>query len=315
MRTEIHASVGLNLLLTIAAMPLPLCAQQSRTVALPEVELHYEVFGKGLPILLLAGGPGASNKLMLRLVPELQDSWQLIMLDQRGTGQSHLQVIDTATINLDDYVEDVEAVRRDLGAESILLFGHSWGGMLAMAVAAKYPERVAGMILVGSGGMDLESFYRAHRNVRYPLEGEKVIEYWANPERFAKSPKRALYEIRRANLFTRVFEPAAVGEVLSDLDLEDIEVHQGEISGLMVENLERIQYDLRPQLRSYDRPVLVVQGYSGFLVHAAYQIRDNIPGARVEFIDRCGHFPYHEQPEAFYKVVREFLNQHFANGS
>jgi len=315
MRTETHTSVGLKVLLAIAVMPLPAFAQQSRTVALPEVDLHYEVFGDGFPILLLAGGPGASNKLMLRLVPELQDSWQLIMLDQRGTGQSHLQVIDTSTVNLDDYIEDVEAVRLDLAVESMLLLGHSWGGMLAMAVAAKYPERVAGMILVGSGPMDLETFYTAHRNVRYPPEVEETIEYWAAPERFSKKPLQARYEIRRANLSTRVFEPTAVGEVLSDLDLEDVELNQGEIAGLMVQDLERIQYDFRPQLRSYDRPVLVVQGYSGFMVHAAYQIRDNIPGARVEFIDRCGHFPYHEQPEAFYKVVREFLNQHFADGT
>ena len=97
MRTETHTPVGLNVLLAIAAMPLPVFAQQSRTVALPEVELHYEVFGDGFPILLLAGGPGASNKLMLRLVPELRDSWQLILLDQRGTGLSHLQVIDSST--------------------------------------------------------------------------------------------------------------------------------------------------------------------------------------------------------------------------
>lgn len=315
MRTGIQASVGLNLLLAIAFMPLQVFGQQSRTVALPEVDLHYEVFGEGFPILLLAGGPGASNKLMLRLVPELQDSWQIIMLDQRGTGQSHLQVIDTSTINLDDYVEDVEAVRRDLGAESLLLLGHSWGGMLAMAVAAKYPERVAGMILVGSGGMDLETFYASHRNVRYPPKVEEAIEYWATPERYEKSPKKALYEIRKANLSTRVFDPASVAEILSDLDFEDVEPYFGEISGLMVQDLERIGYDFRPQLRSYDRPVLIVQGYSGYMVHAAYQIRDNIPGARAAFIDRCGHFPYHEQPEAFYAVVREFLNQHFAEGT
>jgi proline iminopeptidase len=315
MRTEIHASVVLNVLLAIAAMPLQVFAQQSRTIDLPEVDLHYEVFGEGFPILLLAGGPGASNVLMRRLTPELQDSWQLVLLDQRGTGQSHLQVIDSSTINLDDYVEDVEAVRRDLGAEALLLFGHSWGGMLAMAVAAKYPEQVAGMILVGSGGMDLETFYAALRNVRYPPEVEEAIEYWATPERFAKNALQARYEIRRANLSTRVFDPGDVMEILSDLDFEDIESNIGEIAGLMVQDLQRLQYDLRPQLRSYERPVLIVQGYSGFMVHAAYQIRDNIPGARTAFIDRCGHFPYHEQPEAFYAAVREFLNQHFANGN
>lgn len=71
MRTDIHALVGLTVLLAITAMPLQAFAQQSRNVVLPEVDLHYEVFGEGFPILLLAGGPGASNKLMLRLVPEM----------------------------------------------------------------------------------------------------------------------------------------------------------------------------------------------------------------------------------------------------
>jgi proline iminopeptidase len=289
-------------------------AQTSHTVELPEVKLHYQVFGEGVPILFLAGGPGASNKLMMRLVRELQDSWQVILLDQRGTGLSHLPQVDSTTINLDDYVEDVEAVRRDLDIDSVLLLGHSWGGMLAMAVAGRYPEHVAGMILVGSGGMDLENYIGAQNNVRYSSEAQMAFEFWGAPETYAKNPRLALYEIYRAVLPSRLFDPADLMELLSDLDFADIELDGAEIPDLMFQDLERKGYDLRPHLQSYQRPVLIVQGYSGFLVHAAYQIRDNIPGARTAFIDRCGHFPYHEQPEAFYRVVREFLGQHFSEG-
>ncbi|UCC48442.1 MAG: alpha/beta hydrolase [Gemmatimonadota bacterium] len=315
MSKQVRVCSMLGLVFGTAVVPMQAVAQSSHTVSLPEVELHYEVFGEGFPILLLAGGPGASNKLMMRLVPELQDSWQLVLIDQRATGQSHLQQIDSSTINLDDYVEDIEAVRRDLGADSVLLLGHSWGGMLAMAVAAKYPDHVAGMILVGSGGMDLENFYAAQANVWDSPESQRVFEFWGAPERFAANPQLALYEIYRAIMPSRVFDPADVMEVMADLKFDDIELSMPEVAELMFQDLGRIGYDLRPQLRSYQRPVLVVQGYSGFMVHAAYQIRDNIPGARTAFIDRCGHFPYHEQPEAFYKVVREFLNQHFVEGT
>ncbi len=57
---------------------------------------------------------------MLRPVLEVQDLWQLVMLDQWSAGRSQLQEIGTPTINLDEYIEDVEADRKDLGAESLL---------------------------------------------------------------------------------------------------------------------------------------------------------------------------------------------------
>ncbi|RJF90298.1 alpha/beta fold hydrolase [Sphingomonas cavernae] len=116
-------------------------------------DLHFVEIGKagGTPLVALNGGPGFDHRY-LAAAPvwgELAKGRQIIFYDQRGTGDSPAATADALTV--DRMVADLEALRRRLKAERIDLLGHSWGGILSMAYATRHPDRVAHLILVGSG--------------------------------------------------------------------------------------------------------------------------------------------------------------------
>lgn len=101
----------------------------------------------GLPAVALHGGPGGGSSPEMRRFFDPQ-RYCVTLFDQRGCGRStpHAEVRENTTWDL---VDDIERVRAHLGIEKWLVFGGSWGSTLALAYAAKHPERVAALVLRG----------------------------------------------------------------------------------------------------------------------------------------------------------------------
>ncbi|MDZ4692016.1 prolyl aminopeptidase [Terricaulis sp.] len=101
----------------------------------------------GLPAVALHGGPGGGSSPEMRRFFDPK-RYRVVMMDQRGCGRStpHAELRENTTWDL---VADIERVREKLGIEKWLVFGGSWGSTLALAYAAKHPERVAGLVLRG----------------------------------------------------------------------------------------------------------------------------------------------------------------------
>jgi proline iminopeptidase len=284
-------------------------AQVTGEVDRGDVVIHYQVFGKGYPIVMLSGGPGASSSGLLPIARWLEDDYQVVLIDQRGTGLSRLAVLDSTTITLENYVEDVDAVRRDLDIDQWLVLGHSWGGGLAMAVAAASPHHTAGLVLIGSIGIDLEYLEYAFDNLKYSDAEIAALEFWSDPERRATNPERAAYEYYRVLLPSRLYDPSDMLPILENLVVEkDFSV----IANLMTEDLKRIGYDLKPSLGKYEGPVLIIQGRQGFLGgRTAEKILETFPNAEIAYIEKCGHFSFVEQPETFFTHLARFLRAHY----
>jgi proline iminopeptidase len=102
---------------------------------------------KGLPAIALHGGPGGGLSPEMRRFFDPQ-RYRVVLMDQRGCGRStpHAEIRENTTWDL---VADIERMRVKLGVEKWLVFGGSWGSTLALAYAAKHPERVAGLVLRG----------------------------------------------------------------------------------------------------------------------------------------------------------------------
>jgi len=101
----------------------------------------------GRPALALHGGPGGGLSPEMRCFFDPQ-RYRVVLMDQRGCGRSmpHAEIRENTTWDL---VADIERVRENLGIEKWVVFGGSWGSTLALAYAAKHPERVAGLVLRG----------------------------------------------------------------------------------------------------------------------------------------------------------------------
>ena len=111
--------------------------------------MYWEECGNpdGIPVVFLHGGPGAgSSSLHRRFFDPAR--YRIVICDQRGAGRStpRAEVIDNTTPHL---IDDLERLRRHLGIERWLLFGGSWGSLLALALAEAHPEHCLGLILRG----------------------------------------------------------------------------------------------------------------------------------------------------------------------
>lgn len=110
------------------------------------VLIYYMTVGRGAPIIIAHGGPGASHDYFLPYLLPLARHNRLIFIDERGSGRSQ-KLDDPSGYTVENMVEDVEAVRQGLVLGKITLLGHSYGGVLAQAYALKYQNNLTHLIL------------------------------------------------------------------------------------------------------------------------------------------------------------------------
>lgn len=177
-----------------------------------------------------------------------------------------------------------------------------------MAYAAKHPARVQAMILVSSGGINLDyvQYYPANVLSRLTPAERDAAQFWLEPTRFMANPDRALLEYSRitapAMVFDRKHSYALVEQTLADGGFNTT------VNLIMNQQWMMNPYDFREPLRTFSSPVLIVQGRQDPIGEStAYQIQQYLPNAKLKFIEQCGHWAFVEHEQEFAQVVREFL--------
>jgi proline-specific peptidase len=110
------------------------------------VMIYYKMLGRGAPLLIVHGGPGASHDYFLPYLLPLARHNKIVFIDERGSGRSQ-KLEEPSGYTVENMVEDVEKVRQALGLGKISLLGHSYGGALAQAYALKYQANLSHLIL------------------------------------------------------------------------------------------------------------------------------------------------------------------------
>jgi proline iminopeptidase len=258
----------------------------------PDVKLHYTSVGVGKPLVILGGGPGQDVRQLAGIYNDIKDLRRCVLLDQRATGRSRLAKLDQETVNLDRYVEDLEALRKSLKLEKLSLLGHSWGSMLALAYGVKYPRRVDDLILVSSGPIAIERLRQAgdvleHRRALINVQGElKEGQDLYELRPFFFDQKKAVEFARRPR----------EGEVATP------------VSQYIIPDLFRRNFDLRSGAKAIRANALIIQGRHDAMPESfVIEMQNSIPRARLSFIEKAGHFPWIEQPAAFSAVLRDYL--------
>jgi len=111
------------------------------------MELHYEVTGQGARTIVLTHGLAASGGVWGAQVHAFAKGFRVLTWDLRGHGQS---ISPKGSFTLHDLSEDLRAVLDHAGIEEAVVLGHSAGGVIAMRFALDHPDRVAGLVLVGT---------------------------------------------------------------------------------------------------------------------------------------------------------------------
>jgi len=270
--------------------------------------LYYRSAGSGTPAVLLSGGPGFTVDYMVPVGDFLPADYRRIFFEQRGTGKSRPPTLTPESMTLQVVVEDLEALRLHLKQDRLLLIGHSWGGMLAMAYAAAHPDRVDRLILIGSGGPTFEFTQWFQDNIAMRLRPEDIeaTSYWQEAAKNGVSVDKAAIEgikaITPGYFFDRK-QGLAFAAMMKEGALNP------EVNAMLFGSMAK-RYDLRDGLKKLDRPVLIVQGHQDPIGDkTAEDIHALIPGSTLAYINKSGHFPWIEQPDAFRKIVATFLGK------
>lgn len=147
------------LLVTLSALAAPVPRLARPAAALPtgplafrtsdSVQLFVKIAGRGVPCVVVHGGPGAGSYSLEHLgLQPLESTLQLIYLDQRGSGRSASS--PRHNYALARQVQDLEELRQRLGLRQWVLLAHSFGGVIATAYAQRYPEHVQALVLVNA---------------------------------------------------------------------------------------------------------------------------------------------------------------------
>jgi proline iminopeptidase len=269
------------------------------------VPIWYELRNGGgkTPLVIINGGPGFDHLYLLAT-----DAWDkiaahrpIVFYDQRGTGRSG-ELKPGQSCTLADQVADLEALRAKLGAERIDLLGHSWGGYLAMAYAARHPEHLAHLVLCDSAAPKWSDTEYMLKNL-YPEATERrdqddFLDAAGDAAASGASVKEYL-----GMLFV---SPRKRDEFLAATK----EIHFNRaVNEAISADLGRV--DMGPMLTRLKMPVLVLTGRfdANVAPSTAWKIHKAIPGSRFEVFEQSGHLPFFEEPDAFARSVDRFLQQ------
>jgi proline iminopeptidase len=267
------------------------------------ISLNVKIMGRGTPLALMHGGPGADLYTMMSFKP-LANQFTLVFYDHRCNGRS--EGADVSSLTWENLTADADALREKLGFEKWAVLGHSFGGYVALEYALRYPNRLSHLVLVDTGGDSC----------------------WAQEKAPGVLAKRG-YSPEMVNLARRFLngqiEP---GEMFPDLmklgKAYTYHVGPGQIPHMILAGL---QTRLRPEALIYgaphflkgwsvmDRlneikvPTLILAGSEDFQFPPEHQqeLAAGIPDSHLVIIDRAGHNVQDEQPDKVQRLVREFL--------
>ena len=275
----------------------------------PDGVLYYYETGKGKPLLLLPSGPGFSHDYTRRMADSLKNEFRCIMIDLRGTGKSRWAKYDSTTMKFSLMIDDLEALRKQLDLPKLTILGHYFGGQLAMAYAERFPKNIEAMALVASGGVNnaYQSYFGLNLQTRLRPEDSERIRYWGDPKLIAQDRPKSDIERVKTMVNAYVSNRDNATKVTDNYKIGDF---NSQVSNVMGIDKGYTQMDLLPAMQKYEGRAIVIAGRQDPLGEAVpISLRQSIKGAELIFINRCGHYPWIEYPNVFYKYLRDFLRK------
>lgn len=270
-------------------------------------DLFYKSIGEGEALIFLHGGPGMSHDYFLPHTNMLADQFRLIYFDQRAAGKSSFEV-DSSNMSMDMMVRDIEAVRKHFKLDKINLLGHSWGGLLAMWYAKRYPDKLKRFILVNSipANKDFEEVSNANMQNNRTEEELAEMQKLMQSEGFKQRNPQTLLQLFKVNFAVSFYDRSYTDSL--NLTLADNYVERQSKLGFLMPELA--SYDLYPGLNQIKVPSLIIHGdYDATPAEAINLIADQLENVELHILKDAGHFTFIEKKEEFGDIIRTFMKK------
>lgn len=301
----------IHLLLFIFISVAFISAQESSSESFFETSDHirvkYKISGKGEACIYVPGGPGQGYPSFELLGgSSLEKNMQMIYMDQRGSGESG----KSENYHLDAMVQDIEELRQHLKLDKVFLLAHSFGGIIAVNYAKKYPKHTKGLIL-------------ANITLHF-LNNESVKEQIEYGNSLLKQPNKAVPEDSLSGELSKIsaaLRKKRIGYKFLTEDIETIKqmdkidsLHPRIIDfGMAViskpKEFPEYYTDHAPITKDIHVPVLIITGKKDKAVGTQHYKTFQFPNQKVVSIDG-GHLLYYEKNREFVNAVWHFISKH-----
>jgi 2-hydroxy-6-oxonona-2,4-dienedioate hydrolase len=267
----------------------------SRFVQTSRWKLHLNEAGEGNPLVMLHGsGPGATGwSNFAPNVAVLAERFRVLAVDMPGWGRS-----DAVTLEERDHVGAAVELLDALGIEKAAVVGNSMGGMTALKLAARHPDRVSHLVTMGSGAPGVRLFGQGDG----PTEGLKVLQA-AYRDPSPASMKR-LVEVM-------TFDPAHATDALAAQRSENALARPDHLASF-VAGIGRPSpsWPTVEDVASIRTPTLLVHGRDDRVVHYenSLALLALVPDSRLVLLNRCGHWAQLEHAAEFNRLVIDFVS-------
>ena len=249
--------------------------------------VHYEVYGRGRPVILLHGWLGSWG-LWQETMAYLGRFYRTYALDFWGFGESGKK---RDTYAVQDFVSLVDQFMEQLGINQAPLVGHSMGGTVSLSVAIKYPHRVRKVVVVGS------PIVGSSLSLLLKLMGRRPIAFVTYNNMWAFM------------LFIRLLAPF-FSKDRHWPEMMDRDVSKLTLESFLMSIASLRRTDLRPFLNQVTVPAMGMYGDKDIVVHPNQwrPMLEGIPHARIERFHAAGHFIMLDEPQRFMETLRDFLD-------
>jgi len=272
--------------------------------AIDKGELFYEVKGAGTPLMLMHGGMGFDHTYFGPWLDPLSDRMELIYYDHRGNGRSN-PLDDFTGITPATWADDADRLRKYLGHEKIVLFGHSCGAFVAQEYARRYGKNLRGLILCSATPtMDYPRVIMANAQARATPEQLQVLG------RMFTTPLTNNYEFQQSfhailSLYFKSYDSAIGDRIIKTIQYNYHAYNN--TAAVIFQTFNSLAW-----LKEIAVPTLIISGREDWIMppaQGAERLHAAIPNSELAIFENSGHFPFVEEQGLFNKVIAEWVGK------
>lgn len=261
-------------------------------IQLANISLYYELQGQG-ETLVLVGGFGNDHSIWQEVLLHLKKSWQVLLPDNRGAGQSE---VPTGAYSIDMMADDIVDLCAKLQIPKAHFIGNSMGGFIVQSLAHRYPDLVKSAV-ISNASTNIHNAFQIYVKAQLALLKAGV-------------PLKALIQASCSWAFSwqHLSRPGVLGKLIHKTLKNP---HPFTIKGYQGQYAAVDKFDSRNWVSAITVPVLVLGADQDliFLEASVKALAKHIPHAQYYRFSNCGHIPQVEYPEKFARVIGDFIKQ------
>lgn len=307
-------SIGLLLLFmirfTVHSQTVKLKSLEGYVKTKDSVQLFYRLIGEGKDTIIVFHGGGFGSSYLVPDLKPLAAHHTLLFFDQPGTGYSTV-VRDTARLNINRFVEDVEIMRKYFRLHKMKVLAHSNGGIMLGYYATIHPEKIESIILINPSAAS----QKWKNSNRFDSTSQLILRQNRNIYRSAPFDSvKACWDYYSVWLRGKFPTPLHARRIWGDACNCNQENLLNPILFYPLQSMGR--WDITSQLSKVKARTLIIGGDKDETpIEAWDEWRESLPNGRLMIINGAGHLPYVDNPAVFFAAAEQFLQNKWPDGT